>query len=1076
MEPERLDPSSLLSDLIKSVYEDRHGQIWVGLTGGLSRFEPASESFVRYRLGDELEPTVTTILEDHGGTLWLGSDAAGLFYLEAGATLSEGEANATQSPNRGANATPSRDWAYLRHDPEDDHSLSSNSIVTLFEDRSGNLWIGTGGAGLDRLDSKRERFSHYREQDGLASNEILGILEDDAGHLWLSTSRGLSRLEPRTGPSHNFGTEDGLQSNVFSHDSAFRNPRGEMFFGGTHGFNAFFPDQIRTDPFIPPVVLTDFQLLNESLPLRRIDPESPLEHSFLETSEIRLSHRHNVFSLEFAALHYANPQKNRYAYRLEGFDSGWTTTDAGRRLATYTNLDAGSYLFRVRGGNPDGVWNEEEASVQIVVAPPPWESWWAYMLYTLAVSAMILGAIRSQKHKLERERAASQQLRQVDKLKDEFLANTSHELRTPLYGIIGLAESLIDGATGELPEETKANLAMIVGSGRRLGRLVGDILDYSQLTHRSLALHRRPIDLHSLAEVVLTLQRPLAASKNLKLQNAVPADLPAADADEARLEQILHNLVGNAVKFTEEGKIEISAVVEEGLRPSEGGQATRPLAGASQLVITVEDTGIGVAADQRQRIFEAFEQADSGTQRMFGGTGLGLTVTRELVELHSGRIWVESTGEQGSRFSFTMPISDQDAEPAASSGEPLSRLLPVEPVLPLPPPGEDTDPALSPTRRNPRAERILVVDDEPVNLRVLSNHLASAGYPVALASSGPQALRLVDEQAFDLVVLDVMMPKMSGYEVCRVLRERHALGELPVIFLTAKDRVPDLVAGLSAGGNDYLAKPIAKDELLARVRTHLELLTVNRNLEARNAELARFNYTVSHDLKNPLVTIKNFLGLVRRDATSGRTERLEGDLDRLDAAAQKLQRLLDELFELSRVGIQANTPEELALGEMVRQALEALAEPIAESGVQIEVAEDLPIVCGDHARLLEAVRHLLANAVHYLGDPPTPLIEVGMRHPGRQAGEPMIFYVRDNGVGIDPKYHEKVFGLFERLAPEESEGTGIGLALVKRIVEVHGGRIWVESAGRGHGSTFCFTLPAAGPSTTGALAKGARPA
>ncbi|MCP5029962.1 MAG: hypothetical protein GY929_27155, partial [Actinomycetia bacterium] len=213
-----------------------------------------------------------------------------------------------------------------------------------------------------------------------------------------------------------------------------------------------------------------------------------------------------------------------------------------------------------------------------------------------------------------------------DKLKDEFLANTSHELRTPLYGITGLAESLIDGATGELPAETKANLSMIAGSGRRLGRLVDDILDHSRLTHKSLKLRRRPVDLRPLAEVVLTLQGPLAGSKELELINAVPPDLPAADAYEARLEQILHNLVGNAVKFTEEGKIEVSATIE-----------------VAELVVTVEDTGIGIPQDKREQIFGAFEQADSGVQRAFGGTGLGLTVTRELVELHGGSIRVEST-------------------------------------------------------------------------------------------------------------------------------------------------------------------------------------------------------------------------------------------------------------------------------------------------------------------------------------------------------------------------------------------------------------------------------------------------
>ncbi|MEM7587426.1 MAG: ATP-binding protein, partial [Acidobacteriota bacterium] len=252
---------------------------------------------------------------------------------------------------------------------------------------------------------------------------------------------------------------------------------------------------------------------------------------------------------------------------------------------------------------------------------------------------------------------------------------------------------------------------------------------------------------------------------------------------------------------------------------------------------------------------------------------------------------------------------------------------------------------------------------------------------------------------------------------------------------------------------------------LARVRTHLELVSVHRrltrvagDLEARNAELAHFNYTVAHDLKNPLTTITNFLGLARRDAASGRTDRLESDFARLDAAAQKLRRMLDELFELSRVGFQANPSEEVDFGELVRQALASLDEQIAHRGVAVDVAADLPKVVGDRARLLDAIRHVLANAIQYLGDQP-PRIEVGVREADPPESPFSVFTIRDNGSGIDPRYHDRVFGLFERLDPKATDGTGIGLALVKRIIEVHGGKIWVESQGPGHGSTFCLTLP-----------------
>ena len=309
-----------------------------------------------------------------------------------------------------------------------------------------------------------------------------------------------------------------------------------------------------------------------------------------------------------------------------------------------------------------------------------------------------------------------------------------------------------------------------------------------------------------------------------------------------------------------------------------------------------------------------------------------------------------------------------------------------------------------------------------------------------------------------------------------------------MIFLSAKNLSADRVTGHAEGANDYLPKPISRSELLARVKTHLALRAINHQLseavaertaeveererllrerqqligalKAKNADLARFNYTVAHDLKNPLITITNFLGLARRDAAEGETDRLEHDLDRLQTATDKLHRLLEELFEFSRVGLQVNPPEEVAFGELVRSALAALDDVVAERRATVEVAPELPAVRGDRRRLEELVRHLIHNALCYVDAARPPRVEIGARP---ESAEPTergpVFYVRDNGIGIDPTYHEKIFDLFERLEPEAWEGTGIGLALAKRIVEFHGGRIWVESEGRSHGSTFCLTLP-----------------
>ncbi|MDM8566735.1 PocR ligand-binding domain-containing protein [Candidatus Halobeggiatoa sp. HSG11] len=383
-----------------------------------------------------------------------------------------------------------------------------------------------------------------------------------------------------------------------------------------------------------------------------------------------------------------------------------------------------------------------------------------------------------------------------DKLKDEFLANTSHELRTPLNGIIGIAESLIDGVAGEMSGQAKNNLTMIAGSGKRLSSLVNDILDFSKLKHQDIELQLKPIALREIVDVVLTLSQTLVAKKSVKLINEIPADLPAALADENRLQQILYNLVGNAIKFTENGYIKVSVQIIE-----------------QQLQIVVADTGIGIPADKLERIFESFEQASGSTAREYGGTGLGLAVTKKLVELHSGKIWVESTVNKGSQFVLTLPIAEEKAAPLAMDKRHLSKLQTVE-----------TDKITVKDEALDGKFNILIVDDEPVNLQVLHNYLSLQNYHIVQAVSGPEALDFI-ANGFkpDAILLDVMMPKMTGYEVTQKLREKWSIDELPILLLTAKNQITDLVTGLKAGASDYLTKPISKDELLARLKTHLHI-------------------------------------------------------------------------------------------------------------------------------------------------------------------------------------------------------------------------------------------------------------
>ena len=424
--------------------------------------------------------------------------------------------------------------------------------------------------------------------------------------------------------------------------------------------------------------------------------------------------------------------------------------------------------------------------------------------------------------RLAKERAqqeAAESLRRMDRLKDEFLANTSHELRTPLQGIIGLAESMLDGAAGKLSEAASRNLAMIVTSGQRLATLVNDILDFSKMKNHELVLRKQPVDLRVAVDVVMSLMTPLATAKSLQLVNEIDPAIPPVLADEDRLQQVLHNLIGNAIKFTDSGTVRVRAIDEHG-----------------RVRVQVTDTGPGIAPEHHQRIFESFEQVEDSATREHGGTGLGLAVSRKLVQLHGSDIELDSRPGAGATFSFVLeagatgqaqqspPVLKEGAEaaPRAAALAAASGAAAVAPAGPQP--GEDAAAAAGLQERI----RILVVDDEPVNQLVMQNHLTLENFDVLMAESGVRALELLASgEKVDLILLDVMMPKLSGFEVCREIRRTHLPTQLPVVMVTARNQTQDLKTGLQVGANDYITKPVAKGELLARIRTHLNLLRIN---------------------------------------------------------------------------------------------------------------------------------------------------------------------------------------------------------------------------------------------------------
>ena len=457
-----------------------------------------------------------------------------------------------------------------------------------------------------------------------------------------------------------------------------------------------------------------------------------------------------------------------------------------------------------------------------------------FLAMVIAFSIVVANRF-SQTHKdLER---AHESLKVIDNLKNDFLANTSHELRTPLIGIIGIAETLLDGVTGELPQKTKENLSMIVYSGKRLANLVNDIVDFSKLKNQKIDLQLKAIDIKSLVEIVLTLSKPLVSGKSLELINGVGTGIPPVHADENRLQQIMHNLVGNAIKFTHEGIIRVDAKVIYS-DEDEAKYQTHPKVNYVQ--IEVSDTGIGIPAEKFETIFKSFEQADTSVSREYGGTGLGLSITKQLIELHKGSIWVESEPGKGSRFIFTLPPSSENIKESDNKisqniliGQQYSQTSITSRVKQL---GEDQQ-ILKEKRENQLSGvsfenvNVLIVDDEPVNLHVLFNILSFQKCNVTKAENGIEALDIFNRSAIkpDIILLDVMMPKMSGYEVCEKIRSQYSSSELPIIMLTAKNQVTDLITGLTCGANDYITKPYSQNELLARISTQLSIRKATRD-------------------------------------------------------------------------------------------------------------------------------------------------------------------------------------------------------------------------------------------------------
>ncbi|GAA6205838.1 response regulator [Thalassotalea sp. SU-HH00458] len=1051
------NPNSISHPAVLDIIQQDENTLWLGTWGGgLNRFDIQENTFQHFKHDPQNENSLSddniwAIYQDMESNLWIGTQNGGLnkYNLE------------------------SKQFTHYKFNKDNKNTISSNFIVDIHEDKNNILWIGTF-SGLNKFDPKTETFTVYKEKDGLPNDVIYTILEDNQGFLWLSTNNGLSKFDPANETFKNYDESDGIQSKEFASFSAYKSKSGELFFGGVNGYNHFYPENIVDDTTPPKVVLTDFLVHNEPVVLSQNKTNKDtftIDSVINELEELTLTYNEKLVSFEFAALHFSEPMNNQYAYMLQGFDDEWIYTDAKNRRATYTNLPAGHYILKVKASNGDGYWNEQGKSLTVHVLPPLWQTWWAYSIYLCLFVGLIGYILYRQNYQRLKEQAINVRLTRADKLKDEFLANTSHELRTPLNGIIGLAESLIDGVAGQLPENANKNLAMIVASGKRLSHLVNDILDFSKMKNQNLKLNTSGVELHSLTDVVLTVSTPLIGDKPIVLKNNVVNTLPLVNADENRLEQILYNLIGNAIKFTEQGEVTVDAELS-----------------GKHIKISVTDTGIGIAQDKLSVIFNSFEQLQGHSQRHQSGTGLGLAVTKQLVELHDGSISVTSTENKGSCFTFTLPINaDQITDVTnvvkSANQQKLNRLQHLDSEIEYITVSEQELNQDKDVPIDHQKFHILVVDDDPINRQVLLNHLNLLGYQLSEASSGSQALAMIDQAAeqqaqqsssaetrpYDLILLDVMMPQMSGYEVCKTLRKSFSVNELPVIFLTAKNQVIDLVESFAVGGNDYLSKPISKHELLSRVENHLSLLDINRNLEFqvanRTSELEKatkakseFLAKMSHEIRTPMNAIIGLSHLTLKTKLDNHQKDL---VQKTQDASQALLGLINDILDFSKIEAGKMTIESVVMNieGLLKKTANICALKAHSKGLEliVKTAPNLPKqIKSDPIRLQQILVNLVTNAVKFT-EKGHVLIEVKLNE---QDPNKIEFNVADTGIGLSEDSIEHLFQSFNQAddtITRKFGGTGLGLSICKQLTELMNGDIWVKSE-LGQGSTFGFTV------------------
>lgn len=779
--------SNLSNNNIWEIYEDRERNLWIGTLGnGLDMLDRKTNQFKHYKNTQgqpalSLATYISAIMQDRKGNLWIGS--------EQGVSVFDKNKNSS----------------VLYQHTNDKNSLSHNNIICFLEDSKGRIWVGTR-EGLNLFNEQTNSFQVFTTLEGLPNNMILNMLEDKYQTLWLSTPNGLCSMVPVQkdgGFSFSIISYDemnNIQNTEFNENAALVTRKGELIFGGPAGFNIIDPDEIKKPANHAKIVFTGLQILNKNVePGERVNNRVLLEQALPHLQQIDLKYKENVFSIEFASLDFTHGNLDKYAYMLEGFNNDWLYADRTQRKATYTNLDPGHYTLKVKVLNRNGLWSDIK-TLRINIQPPFSRTTLAYIIYAIIAAGIFLLARRitldriHMRFEVKQQRREAERAHALEQLKTKFFTNVSHEFRTPLSLIIAPLDKIIR-QSGD--DEQKKQLNLVQRNAKRLLSLVNQLLDFRKMEVQEMKLHPSIGDIISFCRDISNSFMDVAEKKNIQFSFSSNVENLEIYFDKDKIEKILFNLLSNAFKYTHDnGIVSINLVYNPPVNNE----------GDGTLALEVKDTGIGIPADQQEKIFERFFQTDVSESMMTQGTGIGLAITKEFVRLHNGIITVKSEPEKGSSFTVLLPAK-KIYEPSTRVTAPA--LTEVAEQLPLEG-GQGKD----------KKRTILIVEDNE-DLRFYLKDNLKAHYHVEEAVNGKEGWEKIKLTNPDLVVSDIMMPLMDGVELARKIKNETLTAHIPVILLTAMGSEEKQLEGLKAGVNDYITKPFTFEILASRVRNLL---------------------------------------------------------------------------------------------------------------------------------------------------------------------------------------------------------------------------------------------------------------